>query len=642
MASEIRLGQLIAPFGPGSIYTDKNGVPNIVCGLDFWYKKPDGHGQWQVGEAAMHKHVIDEPRLSALLCVSHFRLPPQYGFDEQNPELSKLQVQTHRFPTWYVDSTTRKLRRFSLNTVKLASPENGPARWRPVRFIMVCAHGHIADFPWKPWCGCTCPGNEGLELHDSGGPDLRSVRISCKTCMKSKTLAGAMSVEREPATGKIDKSGLTKAGIQCSGERPWLGSATERCSEAPVGVLVNQSNIYFGRTISSIYLPDLTSEREIVDIQEILREQAQHLTAAKVFYDMNMRSNALQLLQSILQPHYNNALPADEAIFAAFESLNQGAPVANGIAEPTGKESDTLTFRRAEYNVLRNEVQAGKSKELRVVPSEVPAAFNGWLDAINLVERLRETRVFYGFDRLVRSPDPLQSVPSSAMKQLFLHPPEPLHQWLPAVKNYGEGLYFELREEMITSWLEKNAPWLQARLDPVFVNRMAAETMLMPPSPSACTWRWAARYLLVHTLAHIVIGQLVFECGYSSASLKERLFVSNDTAAPMAAFLVYTAAGDSEGSLGGLVRLGRKELLEPMMRRAISRASWCSADPVCSEDLGGTGSRLVNKAACHACVLLPETACETINSGLDRAMIVGTPQEPQVGFLSHLVQGFAV
>jgi hypothetical protein len=79
-----------------------------------------------------------------------------------------------------------------------------------------------------------------------------------------------------------------------------------------------------------------------------------------------------------------------------------------------------------------------------------------------------------------------------------------------------------------------------------------------------------------------------------------------------------------------------------MVRRAVSRASWCSADPVCSEDLGGNGSRRVNKAACHACVLLPETACETINCGLDRAMIVGTPQTPQAGFLSDLIKGFAI
>jgi hypothetical protein len=82
---------------------------------------------------------------------------------------------------------------------------------------------------------------------------------------------------------------------------------------------------------------------------------------------------------------------------------------------------------------------------------------------------------------------------------------------------------------------------------------------------------------------------------------------------------------------------GRPERLESVVRRALSRASWCSADPVCSENLGGQGSRLANLAACHACVLLPETSCETINEGLDRAMLVGTPNERDRGWMSDLL-----
>ena len=106
----------------------------------------------------------------------------------------------------------------------------------------------------------------------------------------------------------------------------------------------------------------------------------------------------------------------------------------------------------------------------------------------------------------------------------------------------------------------------------------------------------------------------------------------------MLACLIYTAQGDSEGTLGGLVNLGHGDRFEQVIRRALSRASWCSADPVCSESHGGSGAKLVNLAACHACTLLPETACETINDGLDRAMVVGTPTHRQTGFLSTLIK----
>jgi hypothetical protein len=105
----------------------------------------------------------------------------------------------------------------------------------------------------------------------------------------------------------------------------------------------------------------------------------------------------------------------------------------------------------------------------------------------------------------------------------------------------------------------------------------------------------------------------------------------------MAGILIYTAAGDSEGTLGGLVSLGRAERLGLSVRRALSRASWCSADPVCSENLGGQGARRANLAACYACTLLPETSCETINEGLDRAMIVGTPDERSPGWMVDLL-----
>ena len=113
--------------------------------------------------------------------------------------------------------------------------------------------------------------------------------------------------------------------------------------------------------------------------------------------------------------------------------------------------------------------------------------------------------------------------------------------------------------------------------------------------------------------------------------------MSCDPTAPMAGLLIYTAAGDSEGTLGGLVRLGRSERLGPVMQRALGRASWCSADPVCSEQLGGQGSQRANLAACHACILLPETSCETINQGLDRAVVVGTPDDREVGLLAGLL-----
>ena len=358
-------------------------------------------------------------------------------------------------------------------------------------------------------------------------------------------------------------------------------------------------------------------------------------------FGLGSKSDAEDKLRNLINENWDSEVSlTDEQIINAYDNFGRGTLTTQDIKKPEIEESELLKFRRAEYNVLRNEVSDDTSIELRILPADVPINLKAFFSKVNLVERLRETRVFYGFDRLDRAVNPLKEMPELALKQLFLQPPEQHLTWLPAVKNYGEGIYLELSEPAIREWIQNNSVWLEARYDMPFIQRMARESMLLPPSANV-DCKWAARYQLVHSLSHILINQLVFECGYSSAALKERLFVSSDALAPMAGILIYTASGDADGSLGGLVRMGRPELFEAMITKAISRASWCSADPVCSENLGGDGSRLINMAACHACTLLPETACETINNGLDRAAVVGTPTEQDKGFLSELIT-FAV
>ncbi|MFC3589859.1 DUF1998 domain-containing protein [Microbacterium barkeri] len=140
---------------------------------------------------------------------------------------------------------------------------------------------------------------------------------------------------------------------------------------------------------------------------------------------------------------------------------------------------------------------------------------------------------------------------------------------------------------------------------------------------------------MLHTFAHVLINELVFSCGYSSASLRERLSVSHAPGKEMAAVLIYTAAGDSEGTMGGLVRMARPENLLPVVRSAITDTRWCSTDPVCM-DAGekGQGVNSCNGSACHGCALLPETSCEEYNQFLDRALLIGSFVKPNLGYFS--------
>lgn len=646
-SKQVRIGQLIAPFGPGSIYTDRYGTPQVVAGLDHWYKRWDQTVGRMFDCDDRGEFEISERRLSALLHVNRFCCPPDYRFvdrhhaGEEAPN-SRLKVPALRFPRWYRHTRTGEMCRFNLDSAMIPRPTGG-GRWQPVRFISICASGHLSEFPWQEWLDCNCLGDGDLYLTDRGGSDLSSIRVECRSCpdgsqgRRGRTLSGTTV---KPDLQNNEKSAFERDGIRCPGDRPWLGEEGGglSCASPLIGALINQTNIYFPRTLSAISLPDVQIQDPVVShIRIEIEKNVSVAGIVRTLWNMSNRAAAVGAVKPDLIKQ--GVAGTDEQIELALESLFSGVTAApSGAAEPENPESDLLKFRRSEFNILRNEVNDPVHiPDLRVIPVEVPLELSPWISKVNLVERLRETRVFYGFDRLEPSSSPLDGMPGTAMTQLFLHPPEqPQEQWLPAIEVFGEGIYIELSEERLKYWQLTADPWLHKRLDDGFIGRLGGLYQTLPPL-SAANRDWASRYLLVHSLAHVLINQLVFECGYSTAALRERIYVSDDSAAPMAGILIYTAAGDSEGTLGGLVRLGRPERLGPVLQRALSRASWCSADPVCSEQLGGQGSRQANLAACHACILLPETSCETINHGLDRAMIVGTPEERAYGFLAELL-----
>jgi len=145
------------------------------------------------------------------------------------------------------------------------------------------------------------------------------------------------------------------------------------------------------------------------------------------------------------------------------------------------------------------------------------------------------------------------------------------------------------------------------------------------------------KFFLLHTLAHALIRRLSFECGYGSSSLRERLYCWDEKHKKMTGILIYTAAGDSEGTMGGLVQQGKPGRFETLLVGAIQDILWCSSDPICIES-HGQGIDSLNRAACYACALLPETSCEEGNRFLDRAALIGTPEDPSLSFFAEIVQ----
>jgi hypothetical protein len=129
------------------------------------------------------------------------------------------------------------------------------------------------------------------------------------------------------------------------------------------------------------------------------------------------------------------------------------------------------------------------------------------------------------------------------------------------------------------------------------------------------------RYIVLHTLSHLLIRTIALECGYSGASLAERIY-STTGDDPRAGILIYTAVPDAEGTLGGLVSLAEPATWDRLLQRALGAARRCSSDPLCAERLPQAPADFLHGAACHVCLFVSETTCERGNRFLDRRFVV--------------------
>lgn len=645
----VRRGQLIAPFGPGAMVVARDGTSLIVGGLDHWFERESG----DTAGIDKSEFKIQEWRLERRLGVESFYLPPDIRrkrrdfWLEEQPNTG-LTIPALRFPRWHVCTRCQSLQEFppvrrERPLCALCQQQDGrPSRRRvtapmvQVRFIAICEAGHIQDFPWREWVHQavrpTC--SLGMKLVATGGASLAATKVTC-SCGASRSLEHI--TEADAPGGSGDDAGDGGAGepstyltdnlapgfrYMCQGLRPWLGEEYGVGCGRPIrGSLRGATNVHYSKTPSAIYLPRASDEapQELVEILEsaqlagllaLLRIAGQPATPAV------LRTQHPALLNRF----------SDRQISAALAVVGSDFI---GEQVPTVMVDDEETrFRRAEYVTLRTAHTENQLVSRSVSPSLYDEDIGRYFARVTLIEKLRETRVLAGFTRVY----PESSYNIEELKAaLWRDPPQAPNRWLPAQIVYGEGVYLELNSELVRAWEGRTS--VITRVDPlngryrVAQERRSLEVRFVTP-----------RLVLAHTFAHLLMNQLTFECGYGSASLRERLFVSTAEGAEMAGLLVYTAAGDSEGTLGGLVRMGKPGNLEQVIRRALARARWCSADPVCMElgASGGQGPDSCNLAACHNCGLAPETSCEEFNRFLDRGLVVGALNQRDLGFFADL------
>jgi hypothetical protein len=617
----IRRSQLISPWGVGQMINFPKDESLMVLGLDMWEEKFRTISE-------LDEFKVTEERLAKRLGVKEFRLPPDFRDPGQGVTNPSLKIPFIRFPRWHYCTRCGHMEKISIydshkptcTGVSFASgrscseiAEKKRQRLIPVRFIAICQKGHIEDFPFMEWVhGGTAPeGQHNLRLRagrSSGA--LSGIEITC-SCGAHKTMAGA-----------FNEKSLTKIGVNCSGGRPWLGEEADRsntthCGQDLIVVQKGASNVYFSQVRSSIYLPqwEKSVDRRLV---EVLEKNWGFLTTG-------MENGNFQQMRFELVAERNFAEDKKELY---TEKLLEAATKRISGVDSSNTDDSEEKYRKMEYDAILAEA-GGENQDFFVSKnqantyddSETGGAISIGLTSIGLLHKLRETRAFVGFSRWL--PDDGKTLEA---KKEFIKLGRSI-TWLPAMVVRGEGVFFEFSEKRLKEWVTKKEVIARAKFLSDNYNR---------PREAKGQKRREIKpeFILIHTFAHLVINQFSYECGYGSSALRERIYCNlefpNDT---MNGVLIYTASGDSEGSLGGLVRQGKQGNLETIVYNAIENARWCSSDPICI-DSHGQGPNSCNLAACHNCSLLPETCCEESNMLLDRAMLIGELDNPSIGYFN--------
>jgi hypothetical protein len=603
----LRFSQSIAPFGAGAMVDFKDQTL-MAAAPEYW---------------TQFQEIHDE-RLENLLNVEKFHLPPDKEWMSGLPFV--------RFPQWYFCPKCKTFKSLKQWEKDFRPGKNAKDRNMktpkcmecniflvPAGIVVACEHGHIDDFPWVDW------------VH------FKSKKVKCaEPLLKMKNTTSALGLEglvieckcgaKASMKGAFAKDAFEneKFNYRCTGNMPWKGKK-ETCLKFPQSVQRGALNVYFSKIVSSIVIPPYSSEINI------LVEQSKKFASLK---------EQLKDEEYVEFKGINNIISS--YIEKIASEIHQNIKVVEIIVNKKllAKKDETIStkeeYRIEEYNALIGDIpkECMNDKDFKIeIQKNLEEYGIDILSKVTLVKKLREVRALVGFSRLNPTDQSVISgFDDENMKDSkFVSIKEKYTNWYPAYEARGEGIFIEIDENKIDKWIRDN-PMVNDRVS-LLNNRYNNKQKKNGNEAREIS----PKFVMLHTLAHLVIKELSFECGYASASLAERIYCNtSDEGEKMSGILIYTASGDSEGTLGGLVRQGKSDMLPNIIRNAIRKATWCSSDPVCIESIA-QGRDGLNLSACHACTLISETSCEEFNVLLDRALIVGTLENKGIGFFSEMI-----
>lgn len=600
---ELRPSQLIFNFGVGAL-VDLPNLSVIVLGLDDW----DIRYCKEIEEDRLVAAV--QKRLGAQM--GRLYLPPiKLDSMDKDPAAPAIGVPVAPFPRWmrcplcntlatvesgvfkliqdpYRSDRTEYVHQGCLKSVGSRAPSV-----LPVRFLLACREGHLTDFPWLDFVhqGKVPCRPATLTLREFGvSGDASDIIVKCESCGTDRRMSDAFDLDPHE-------------GFACPGHHPHLRLVEPVCEETAKAILLGASNSWFPTALSALSIPRATDT-----LGKLIEEQWAELKDTDDLDELRLLRKKRQKFQTLI-PLF--AQFDDDAIWAGIAGKRGG--VQQGMAPPED-------LKLPEWQVFSAPDTAAKSRDFELKRVAPPQGFETFFEDTVLVERIREVRALMGFTRIESNADFAEAtlLEDGRLTRLCRGSPT----WLPASEVRGEGIFLRVREAELSAWQARSS--VQQLQKEFLDSHKAWRTLrkLRPPEEGFP----GIRLVLLHSLAHALMRQIVLDCGYSAASVRERLYSRQPTegGGPMAGILLYTAAPDSEGTLGGLVELGDPLTLGRHLQQALESMRLCASDPLCADHRPDTLGRGIQGACCHACQFAPETSCERGNRYLDRSVLVNT------------------
>ncbi|WP_223304607.1 MULTISPECIES: DUF1998 domain-containing protein [unclassified Rhodococcus (in: high G+C Gram-positive bacteria)] len=608
----MRLAQTVTPYGVGAIL-DVNGESFVAADTTSWTKSLD---------------EVNSQRLRALLGGS--ALVAAHTDDSDRPySTGSGGVPYIRFPGWLFCKTCRRMVHWhkgmeERDKVPRCSRCKTHPQLVPMRIVQACASGHLDDVDWQWYTHFRGTGEHRkcearTELYfeavaDAPSAGLEGVAVRCKSCGAVNTLAGITAA-----------NSLGSMGFSCRGSNPWDRGAREPCDEVPRALQRGASNLYYPTVWTSIEVPYDNFDIGESDAADVIRKSPYYKAVVAILESGLSLDDGLVVVMT-------DRLVADVELPHDFV-----VGVLKGEFDRPTAKTDAHSLIFGEWSALCApdglDTEDFKSRRVNLaVPSDVRKSIStlaeNHFDSVVLVDKLREVRVLEGFHRIAPGrPDGFIRADGRTGFEGAVS-----FSRLPASEVFGEGIFLSLDAGRLEAW--ERRPEVQDRVRGLSANMQ--ESHLRQYLERTTGPVLIPRFVLLHTLAHLLIRRLAFESGYGVSSLRERLYARStpDGSPAMSGVLIYTAAGDSEGTLGGLVRQGESPNLLRVLLEALHEAAWCSSDPLCSEQRG-TGFDGLGHAACHACTFASETSCECGNHLLDRLLVVDAGRK--VGYFDELV-----